>query len=155
MAFRGFGATLLRLLATWFGLGFLPAAPGTFGALGAVPLLIGQRMFGAASQAALLAGLILTAIAAAGAYAARAGRADPPEVVIDEAAGMALTLFLVPLNLWTLSGGFLLFRLFDILKPFPVRSLERLPGGWGIVFDDLCAGLYAQACLRAAICWIR
>jgi phosphatidylglycerophosphatase A len=67
---------------------------------------------------------------------------DPRYIVIDEACGMMVALMGLPLNWMTLVAGFLLFRLFDIVKPFPIRRLERLPGYWGILFDDLGAGLY-------------
>ena len=76
-------------------------------------------------------------------------RDDPSEVVIDEVAGILWTFFLLPLSWLTLCVGFILFRIFDIFKPFPIRTLERrLRGGIGIVLDDLLAGIYANLCLR-------
>jgi phosphatidylglycerophosphatase A len=78
-------------------------------------------------------------------------RDDPAEVVIDEVAGILITFFLLPLSWLQLCFGFVLFRLFDILKPYPVRRLEKLKGGFGIVADDLMAGVYANLCLRLLI----
>jgi phosphatidylglycerophosphatase A len=83
--------------------------------------------------------------------AARVGRKDPGVVVIDEIVGQWIALILIPLCLWTTIGAFLLFRLTDIVKPYPARQLEALPGGWGIVADDLMAGLYANLLLRVAL----
>lgn len=79
---------------------------------------------------------------------AESGKVDPREVVIDEVMGMVVTLAFLPLNPKTIGIGFLLFRIFDIIKPFPVRRSEKLPGGWGIVMDDVIAGIYANVGLR-------
>jgi phosphatidylglycerophosphatase A len=140
---------IARLLATVFGAGLSPVAPGTAGTLAAVPL------FWALSQGGLpleLLGLLLVtalAVPCAGHVAARAGHRDPQTVVIDEAAGYLLAMLGHPATWPWMAAGFLLFRLFDIVKPFPVRRLEALPGGWGIVADDLMAGAYAWLCLFA------
>jgi len=75
-------------------------------------------------------------------------RMDPPQVVIDEVGGILVALFWVPVSWLTFSLGFLLFRIFDIIKPFPVSRVETLKGGTGIVLDDLLAGIYANLCLR-------
>lgn len=83
-----------------------------------------------------------------------AGKIDPQEVVIDEVVGMAVTLAFVPLDLKTIGLGFLLFRIFDVAKPFPVRRFEKLPGGWGIVMDDVMAGIYANLCLRVVLSFL-
>jgi phosphatidylglycerophosphatase A len=76
------------------------------------------------------------------------GRIDPPQVVIDEVGGILVALFLVPGSWLSFSLGFLLFRIFDIMKPFPVRRAEAVKGGKGIVLDDFLAGIYANLCLR-------
>ena len=76
------------------------------------------------------------------------GRNDPSEVVIDEVAGFFAATFFLPPSLLVMALGFVLFRFFDILKPYPIRRLEALKGGWGIVMDDLLAGLYANLGLR-------
>ena len=142
---------MVRVLATWFGAGYSPVAPGTVGSLAAIPVVLLLGFFDAATQAAALVILTLTAVAAAHKYQADAAVEDPPEVVIDEVAGQMLTLFMIPLQVWTVAAGFLLFRFFDIVKPFPIRRLEKIPGGWGIVADDLAAGLYAHLVLRLTL----
>ena len=82
------------------------------------------------------------------------GRRDPSEIVIDEVAGFSVTLFLLSLSWLNLLLGFLLFRLFDISKPFPIRRLERVKGGFGIVLDDLLAGIYANLALRLILLFV-
>src|SRR4030042_4544898 len=145
-----------RWIATGFGLGRLPVAPGTWGSL---PPAIGFGLMtwqGVSWQttAAVMAILAITGCAAcilcAPASIAARGKNEPGEVVMDEFAGQALTFLAAPLLLpRSLSGlesllfalaGFLLFRAFDIFKPWPIRRLERLPVGWGILADDLAAG---------------
>lgn len=134
----------LRLLATGAGVGHLPLAPGTAGSLlGAalcLPLLsLSQPIY-------LGATIVLTAMAvwAAGEMAAELGEADPAPVVIDEVVGMLWAAMALPPHLSDVGAVFLLFRLFDIVKPTPIPWLERLPGGLGIVADDLAAGLLAR-----------
>jgi phosphatidylglycerophosphatase A len=95
----------------------------------------------------------LTGIWAADRTAARVGRKDPGIVVVDEAAGMLITLAGAPVTWLSVGAGFVLFRIMDILKPFPARRLEALPGGYGIVVDDLFAGAYAAILLRAVL-WL-
>jgi phosphatidylglycerophosphatase A len=138
---------IARLFATVFGAGLSPVAPGTAGTLAAVPLF---WLFSRGGFPVELAGLALVAalaVPAAGRAALLAGHRDPPAVVIDEVAGYLLAMLGHPATLAWMAAGFLLFRLFDVFKPFPVRALERLPGGWGIVADDLMAGAYAWLCL--------
>ncbi len=141
-------------LATWFGTGLLPLLPGTFGTLATIPALLALEALGGAWRSLFLPLITGLAIWSAGRYEKRAGKSDPAEVVIDEAAGFTLTMFLFPLTWPNLIIGFLLFRGFDILKPFPIRKLEGLPGGWGIVGDDLAAGLYALCALRVVAYWL-
>lgn len=86
----------------------------------------------------------------AGAEARARGREDPGPVVIDEAAGYLFTVAWLPHGPWTAAAGFVLFRVLDILKPPPARQLERIPGGWGIVLDDVAAGVIGHLLLRAA-----
>ena len=106
---------------------------------------------GVASVALLAA--VATVLFAIGVWAATEaekffGRTDPGQVVIDEVVGQIVTLLLFPHRNWKwLLGGFLLFRLFDIIKPFPARQAERIPRGWGIMVDDVIAGLYGLAVL--------
>lgn len=135
---------IARLLATWFGAGLSPKAPGTVGTLATLPL---AWALGFAPPLALpVAALFVTAVGvwAAGACVRESGGKDPQEVVIDEAAGYLLACCGGPAGWPTLLAAFVLFRIFDIAKPWPVSALERLPGGWGVVMDDVAAGLIAS-----------
>ena len=148
---RGRAIRPALLLATAGGLGYAPVAPGTVGSLPGVALawIVGD----AASGWALAAALAVVAAAgtwAAGVAARHAGADDPGLVVVDVVAGQTMTLLFLPPTPAVLACGFLLFRVFDILKPFPARSLERLPGGAGIMADDLMAGIYGNLVLQAA-----
>ncbi len=129
------------VLATWFGCGRAPFAPGTAGTLGAIPLYVMVVRGGSAAVAA--AAVVMTAVGvwASTRVARRLERKDPQVVVIDEVAGMLVTM--LPFDTFSLRGlaiGFVLFRVLDGLKPWPIRRLERLPEGWGIVLDDVAAG---------------
>ncbi len=142
-----YGKTAL-IMGTWFGSGTIPFASGTFGTVAAVPMVALSSVFSPASSALFLAIFTCCAIWSSHVVQRLLNKADPPEVVIDEVAGFLLTMLFVPLSLRTLLIGFLFFRLFDIFKPWPARSAEKLHGGLGIVADDLVAGLYANLCLR-------
>jgi len=136
-------------LALWFGAGLLPKAPGTFGALAAVPLAVIMRYFSVLSVAGFLIVFIPLAIWASDRCEKLLGREDPKEVVIDEVAGFFLAIFLLPPSWLNLCLGFVLFRFFDIVKPFPIGWLDqKIKGGTGIVLDDLVAGIYANCCIR-------
>jgi phosphatidylglycerophosphatase A len=139
---------LALALSSCLGLGLIPVAQGTFGALAGIPLAIALTHLAPLTGAYLLFFFILLAIWAAGKSAGALGKGDPAEVVIDETAGQMLTLFLLPATGFNLCLGFILFRLFDILKPYPIRKLENIGGGAGIVLDDLLAGVYGYACIR-------
>lgn len=138
-----------RIYATFFGLGFVPLAPGTAASL-AVAALYYFILFklGWPVLACLVLFLFLTGVPAAAAAAKEFGHEDPRRVVIDEAAGQLAVLLFCPVELTAVGAGFVLFRVFDVLKPFPIRRLERLPGGWGIMADDFGAAAYAWAVLR-------
>jgi phosphatidylglycerophosphatase A len=132
-------------------LGFLPLVPGTWGSLAGVgiALLLPTGAWHLSIGIAVLAASALT-VALGPAAQRAAGKEDPQQVVMDEVAGMLLTLLLVPgPSPLEAACGFAFFRAFDILKPPPARRLERLPGGWGILLDDLAAALYAMAALWA------
>ena len=101
----------------------------------------------------MLLAVSVAGVAAASAAEARYRRRDPGLVVIDEVAGMLVTFLVVPVEFTGAVVGFVLFRLFDIVKPFPARQAERLPGGWGVMADDLVAGVYAQVLLRLGL-WL-
>ena len=134
------------LIATWFGCGLSPAAPGTAGSLGALAIAIVLHFsFGSGRLTFLLLAVILLVpgIWAADVVAKREGITDPGLVVVDEVIGQWITLAAAPsLNWKTWLFAFALFRIFDIWKPPPARQLERLHGGLGIVADDVMAGLY-------------
>ena len=144
---------LALAIATSLGLGYLPKAPGTWGSLAGIliyALTLSYSPSPAASRTLALTAALGLALAATGVWAADRGanfaaRKDPQFVVIDEVSGQHLTyaLALAPLNWKYLLLGFILFRAFDIWKPFPARQAESLPGGLGIMADDWAAGLYA------------
>lgn len=137
------------LLATGFGLGRLPKAPGTWGTLAAFPLHFAIMGLAPAAYALALAAIILLAVIVAGMAEKILDRPDPGMVVIDEVAGMLIALIAVPANLLAWGLAFALFRFFDIVKPFPIRQIDRrCHGGLGIVLDDLIAGLYALAVIH-------
>ncbi len=141
------------LLATFFGAGRLKPGPGTWGSLVTVILWAwASWQIPAASRtwATIIAAATVTLIGipAATAVARASASKDPQFVVIDEVAGQLVTLIAVPLAWKTFLAGFILFRAFDIWKPFPIRRLERLPEGSGIVLDDIGAGFYALAIMH-------
>ena len=150
-----FRAISVRVVATWFGCGKWPWGPGTAGSLGAIlPLLpmLSNTYVGWRSVLFLLVALFLApGIWASTQYEQITGKKDPSAVVVDEVLGQWLTLAFATKFTWASLGlGFVLFRIFDIVKPFPVRRVERFPGGVGIVADDLAAGLYAGLVLYLA-----
>jgi phosphatidylglycerophosphatase A len=136
------GKTALAF-STWFGTGLLPVAPGTFGSLAAIPLGIGMAYLGVGQRVLVFALVVTVAIWASGRSQKLLARHDPSVVVIDEVAGYLLTVFLLPPAWLNLVMGLIFFRFFDIVKPYPVKRLESLKGGIGIVMDDLAAGIYA------------
>jgi len=145
----GFSGKTALFLATWCGTGLLPFAPGTFGTLGALPLAVALLYCPVPFRAVFLLIFMAVAVWASGRSQSLLGRADPPEVVIDEVAGFLVATWLLRPTWANLAGAFLFFRLFDILKPFPVGFLDRrLKGGIGIVLDDIAAGGYAWGCLE-------
>lgn len=146
------------LLATFFGAGHLRPGPGTWASASVVALwwLATQALpYGALTALTLVlaALLVILGIPAATTVARESRRLDPPFVVVDEAAGQLIALIALPLSWKTVLVSFILFRGFDILKPPPVRRLERLPGGVGIMMDDVMAGAYALAFAHALAFW--
>ncbi len=145
---------LAGLIATWFGCGLFPVAPGTAGSAAAVViawLLVDYAGWKPLWLAPLAAVVSVPGVWAAGATARRLKVEDPRRVVVDEVVGQWLSLAgATALNWKSLAAGFLLFRVFDIFKPTPVHQLEALPGGYGIVADDLMAGVYAALVLFLA-----
>lgn len=141
-----------RLIATWFGCGRSPKAPGTVGSIGAVPLHLALSTLGPVPHAAAVVALTLLGTWAAGEVARAEGIEDPQSVVIDEVCGTLIAMGMVSgssLGIRALSIG--LFRLFDIWKPGPIDSAQRLePAGVGIMADDVLAGLLAGAMAYSA-----
>jgi phosphatidylglycerophosphatase A len=137
-----------RLLATWFGCGYAPKGPGTAGSLGALVVAWPLRHQPPWFFTLLALILLAPAIWSAGSTAMQVNKKDPQIVVIDEVIGQWIALAgaaMYSIPAWILA--FLLFRAFDIWKPWPVRQLERLPSGTGIVMDDVMAGIYAALVL--------
>ena len=140
---------LARAIATVFGSGRFPFAPGTFASFLAV--LVYKYLLSGLSgpaRAGTLAAIFFAGLWASGAHSAALGLKDPRPVVIDEVCGQWISLLFVPPAWGYLAGGFLLFRVFDVLKPFPIRRLESLPGGWGIMADDVLAGMFSALILQ-------
>jgi phosphatidylglycerophosphatase A len=138
------------LFATFFGAGFFPKGPGTAGSAAAILVALPLIALGAPAWSFGVLSLVFLwpAIASATVVARESGRKDPQIVVIDEVVGQWLTLAgAQQLNWRTVLAAFILFRLFDILKPPPVRLLERIPAGAGIVLDDMGAGVYGALVL--------
>jgi phosphatidylglycerophosphatase A len=141
------------LIATFFGAGRIKPGPGTWGSAAAALIWFAlARYIPAGWQSGVLAASAAVAVAIGIPAATRVARAsavkDPQFVVIDEVAGQWITLLSAPVAWKTIVAGFILFRAFDIVKPPPVRQLERLPEGTGIVVDDVAAGIYALAVLQ-------
>ena len=142
-------------LATGCGIGYAPVAPGTLGSLIGIPFcfFLDKIQLPAAVITALL--VVGLAVWVSNIAEKAIKRKDPGCIVIDEIAGMAVTLIGVPFHLASVIIGFAMFRLFDILKPFPIRMIDRrLSGGLGIVADDVVAGLFANIATRILIIFI-
>ena len=139
---------LILFLATFGGAGHLPGMPGTWGSLAALPLWwVLQRHLSARGYALAWLALLGLSIWAAGAAWNLLGETDHPTIVLDEVMGLLLALAWVPPKWPWVALGFALFRVFDILKPYPLKYLEQLPGGFGVVMDDVAAGAAARVVL--------
>ncbi len=150
---------MTRFIATWFYSGLLPIAPGTWGSLAALPFAIVLHALGG-FPALLIATIVVFLLGWWATAQETAGKEDhdPGEIVIDEVAGMWITLFPLSATFWYLDldipilpwpgvvAGFFLFRLFDILKPWPVSWADRKSTPFGVMFDDVLAGVYAGIC---------
>jgi len=154
-------ARVTTLVSTWFGAGFLPIAPGTWGSLAAIPIAhLIVLLWGVWGLAGFALGVAIVGTHAAGETARLRGVKDPSEVVVDEVAGQAIALIpvyaLVPaeavvLRIGTVLLAFFLFRILDVWKPGPIGWLERLPGGFGIMADDLLGGAVAAAMVAGGL----
>lgn len=138
-------------VATAGGAGYSPFAPGTAGSLVGLLIYLPTRTWPPVWQVTLLLAITVVGVWAATVAARHFGREDPGHVVIDEVAGQLLTLLFTGVSLTGAIVGFFVFRVFDIIKPPPVDKLERLPHGYGIMADDLMAGLYGTLVLHIAM----
>jgi phosphatidylglycerophosphatase A len=139
-------------IATVFGIGYAPVAPGTFGS--AAGLLLWWLLPASATTHAVVIAVLFVAGSWSGNIAERHfGRTDPGHVVVDEVMGMLITLFLNPVGWAGAILAFFMFRVFDVVKPYPSDRLERLHGGIGVMADDGMAAVYANLALRACI-WL-
>lgn len=147
----------VTLTATWGGAGLLPGAPGSWGSLAALPFAWGITLASGPWGLPIAAFSIFIAGSwAAARYIRSAGQKDCQNIVIDEVAGQWLALCFAPRGFITYLFAFLLFRAFDILKPWPASLADReLPGGWGVMLDDMIAGAYAALVLHAGLYAIR
>ncbi len=146
---------LALFVATVGYVGFFPIAPGTAGSLAALGLFAFVRWVGMpAFEIATIVAILAIGIWSANGAERALGRKDPGPVVIDEVLGMLITLALLPVSMTGVAAGFLLFRLFDVVKPYPAGRMEHLPGGYGIMLDDAMAGVYAHLVLRLCMWWM-
>lgn len=142
----------MRRVAVWLatvgGLGYAPIAPGTFGSAAGIAIYWFTRHWTTPAQFSIIIGVTLVGIWTASVAEKHFGREDPGAVVIDEVAGQLVTLALTGAGATAALAGFLLFRIFDIIKPYPANRLEALHGGLGIMADDLMAGVYGCVVLH-------
>jgi phosphatidylglycerophosphatase A len=144
-----------RVFSTLFGIGFFPKAPGTAASAIALFLyVVALHSLPWPVYALMLGALFCLGSVAAAVYASELGQTDPQRIVIDEALGQFLALFMVPIGWLPLLVTFAFFRFFDIIKPYPIRKLEKLPGGWGIMADDAGAGLVTGILVHLLLLWI-
>jgi len=138
-----------NVIATWFGVGLLPKAPGTWGSISALPLAWLIVSYGGQLSLAGAAGfLFVIGCLAAESYGGANGNADAPEIVVDEVAGQWLTLAVVPPELFLYFAGFVLFRIADIVKPWPASLVDqKMKSGFGVMLDDVVAAAYASVFL--------
>ena len=142
----------VMFLATGGFVGHIPVAPGTFGSLLGIPLCYALAQIHLPWAIVGAVSLIVVAIWIAQRAEAITRQKDPGKIVIDEIAGMVVTLIGIPFHLTSMVIGFFLFRALDIIKPFPIRSLERqISGGAGVVLDDVAAGIYANILVRLVL----
>lgn len=139
----------MRTIATVGGLGFIPVAPGTIGSavgLGIIWILSASPVY----QVVGILVVVALTLWSAGPTAKAMGDSDPHSIIIDEVAGMMVAAAFLPVSASVYGAAFLLFRFFDVVKPTPIYQLQRLPGSWGILLDDLLAGVFSNG----VVCWL-
>ena len=140
---------LALFIATCAYVGHVPVAPGTFGSAAGLVLLWAVRVLGSSAlEIAVVSVLLVLGVWSATITERISGRIDPGIVVIDEVVGMIVTMVFIPASAFSIVAGFLVFRALDILKPWPARRLERLPGGAGIMADDVMAAVYGNVAMH-------
>ncbi|MBI4642622.1 MAG: phosphatidylglycerophosphatase A [Deltaproteobacteria bacterium] len=139
---------LILAAATWGGVGYLPGMPGTWGTLAALPLWWLLAQLGPWGYGLAVAALLGLALWAAGPAQEYLGRVDHPAIVVDEVVGLLITLAAVPLTWQNAATGFVIFRILDILKPFPIRWFGKGEGGLEVVADDVAAGVIGRLILE-------
>lgn len=149
------GPRVLYWLMVGFGSGRARRAPGTWGTLVGLAVYALLQPLPPTAYALAVAALFAFGVWGSGRVARGMGQKDPSSIVWDEIVGLLVGLFMVPAGWGYLVAGFLLFRLFDIVKPLGIDRLQRLPGGWGIMVDDLAAGVYVALALHGWAWWIR
>ena len=146
-----------KLIATAFGLGYSPIAPGTMGAIGGIAVYL--LIINSLSQVNMILGLLIILFLFLGIIASNKLESewgkDPSKIVIDEVVGVWIALLFIPSEWQYTLGAFLLFRFFDIVKPLYIKRAEKLKGGWGVMFDDVLAGIYANIVLQVIVFGIR
>jgi phosphatidylglycerophosphatase A len=145
---------LCRIVSTFFGAGYVPKAPGTAGTLAALPLYLMIRKLSLPRYLLITAAVVVAGIVSSMRMESCWGK-DPQKVVIDEVAGVLITMIAGPRGAREIFLGAMIFRLFDITKPPPVRQLEALPGGFGVMMDDVAAGALSAVVLAGILKLVR
>ena len=148
---RSFADSVAVVVATGLGAGYSPLAPGTVGSAVGVLLFWLARGWPLWAQVAATVALFFAGVAASDRLATLLGKKDPGRAVIDEVAGMWVSLLMVPFGVRTALVAFVAFRVMDTLKPWPARQMEGFRGGWGIMADDMMAGVYANLLVRIVL----
>lgn len=148
---RGAWGVAAPLIATAFGAGYSPLIPGTAGSVVGLATFVALHRLSPLWQVIVTVAVCAVGVVAATYTATRVGKKDPGIVVIDEVVGQWISLLFLPFTPATACVGFVLFRIMDIVKPWPARDFEALPGGLGIMADDVMAGIYANLVLRIAL----
>ncbi len=138
---------IIKVLATGFGAGLSPVMPGTAGTLVGVLICLAFLPLHWIFRFLFVAALVGVAVYVSGRAEKIYGKKDDQRIVIDEIAGFLLAMLPVAINFLNLAFAFVLFRIFDIWKPYPLRKFQEFPGGWGVVVDDIGAGIYTAAIL--------
>ena len=148
--------SILQIISTGLGVGYSPVLPGTLGTLVGLGIFLSLSCFQEAPPLVIWIGgatIIFTGLSLlTGRWAeSHFKKKDPPQFVLDEMAGLGCALLLIPFTWTWWLAAFCLFRFFDIVKPFPIGKIQKYPGGWGIVLDDILAGVYANLLLQMAL----